>query len=73
MPTLIEQAMAALQSLPDDRRDELAQVIIDVSTPTIQYGEEQLAGIETAIEDVKADRFADPALVEATLAKLHQV
>lgn len=73
MTTLVEQAMAALQNLPADRRDELAQVIIDASMPTIQYDADQLAKIDKGLASADAGRFATDDQVAAAFAKFRAV
>lgn len=73
MTTLVEQAMTALQSLPADRRDELAQTVIDMAMPTIQYSDQQIAGIEDALSSARAGDYADQETVEATFTKFRGV
>ena len=73
MTTILEQAVTALQSLPDDRRNELAQVILDATMPTIEYGEEHLTMIDAGLKSANAGRFATADQVNEIFAKFRPV
>ena len=73
MSTILEQAVTALQNLPADRRDELAHVIVDAAMPTIQYSDEQLEGIDAAINAADSGDFATDKEVEKAFARFRRV
>lgn len=72
MTTIVDQAVSALQNLPEKRREELAQVIIDAASVGVAYSDEQLAGIDAAIAEADAGNFASDESVEAAFAKFRQ-
>lgn len=61
MTKLLEEAVARVQTLPDDEQDRAAQVLIALSADTRPYSlsEAQIAGIELAMEQADHGRFAD--------------
>ena len=61
MTKLLEEALARVQTLPDDEQDRAAQVLIALAADTRPYSlsDAQIAGIELAIEQADHGRFAD--------------
>ena len=61
MTKLLEEALARVQTLPDDEQDRAAQVLIALAADTRPYSlsDAQIAGIELAMEQADHGRFAD--------------
>ena len=61
MTKLLEEALARVQTLPDDEQDRAAQVLIALVADTRPYSlsDAQIAGIELAMEQADHGRFAD--------------
>lgn len=73
MTAKLEQAFAVLSGLAPERQDELADALVGVSLPTIDYSDDQLAGIDEALASADRGEFATDNQVKATFAKFRQV
>ncbi len=61
MTKLLEEALARVQSLPEEEQDRAAQVLIALAADDRPYSltPAQLAGIDLAMEQADHGRFAD--------------
>ncbi len=73
MSSIVEQAVSALQKLPADRRDELAQIIVEATKPSIRYSTEQLSGIDAAIAEADAGEFVSSKEITAVFSRFRKV
>ncbi len=69
MTTKLAQAVEALQSLPQERQDELAEILTDIAMPTIQYTADEKAAIAEGQADAEAGRFVSDTELQATFAR----
>ena len=62
MTQLLEEAVARVQTLPPNEQDRAAEVLIAFTAEDQSYHltDEQIAGIEVAMREAEAGRFADP-------------
>ena len=58
MTKKLQEAVVALQQLPAERQDELADALLDATLTTIEFSPEQQASIDRGIADANAGRFA---------------
>ena len=69
MSTIVGQAVAALQTLPADRRDVLANVIVEeAGAPTVPYSPELAEAVEEGLADAAAGRFTSDEAVASVYA-----
>jgi len=70
MTKLLEEAIAAVRKLPEQRQDELAEVLRAASeTRANAHTKEQRDAIEAGIADADAGRFASDDEVAALFSK----
>ncbi len=59
MTKLMDQAIAAVSKLPDEKQDQLASMIIEAAVETPhQLSDEERVAVEDGLEDIKAGRYA---------------
>ncbi len=59
MTKLMDQAIAAVSKLPDEKQDQLASMIIEAAVETpYQLSDDERAAVEDGLADIKAGRYA---------------
>jgi len=59
MTKLLEKAISRIRELPEDRQDELAEMLLDCADqPKVILTPEQIAEVELAIQEADAGKFA---------------
>jgi hypothetical protein len=59
MTKLLEKAISRIRELPDDRQDELAEMLLDCADqPKVLLTPEQIAEVELAIQEADEGKFA---------------
>ena len=72
MTRLLEQAVAAVRSLPDDVQDDLARMLpqlAGVEQPLYELSPEEAADIDASMAEAERGEFATDAEVRALWAK----
>ena len=70
MTKLLEKAIAAVRKLAPERQDEVAGMILSVSSDTpLELTAEELKAVEAGLADADAGRFATDEEVETLFAK----
>lgn len=67
MNSILQEAFAAIQQLPEERQKEIAETLLGAAMPSIEYSDEQIASVEAAIADDKAGRYAIPTRIALLL------
>ncbi len=70
MTKLMQKALDALNRLPEDKQDEIAEYILSISDEPVRLTEEERTAVKRGRADVKAGRFASDEEVEATFKRL---
>lgn len=68
MTKLLDSAIAAIKSLPDDRQDLAADVLLAIAeqaTPRVRLGKDQIAEVELARAEAREGKFASDENVDA--------
>ena len=66
MSALLQKAIARLQELPEDRQDELAEIVLDLADgPKFTLTPEQMAELELSIKEADEGKFATEEEVAA--------
>ena len=59
MTKLLEKAISRIRELPEDRQDELAEMLLDCADqPRVILTPEQIAEVELAIQEADEGKFA---------------
>jgi predicted transcriptional regulator len=59
MTKLLEKAISRIRELPEDRQDELAEMLLDCADqPKVILTPEQIAEVELAIQEADEGKFA---------------
>ena len=69
MNALLEKAVARIRQLPEDRQNELAEIMLDLAeNPDARWapGADQLAEIEIAKQEAREGKFATDAEMAET-------
>ncbi len=70
MTKLLEKAIAVVRKLTPERQDEVAGMILSVSSDTpVELTAEELEAVEAGLADADAGRFATDEEVETLFAK----
>jgi len=70
MTTIVEKAIDALRSLPEDRQRELAEIVIAEAEEPEQLTPAEQAAVDEGLAQAKAGEFATEEEVEAAFARL---
>lgn len=70
MTELMEKAIAAVKKLPQERQDEIAQVILFEANDIMQLTAEEEAAIREGLTDTQKGVFASDNALENHLARL---
>ena len=69
MTIKLQEAVSALQTLPTERQDELADVLFGIASPAYQYTAAELQRLDQSIQSADKGDFATADQVEAAFAK----
>ncbi|HTG06657.1 MAG TPA: hypothetical protein VK635_21710 [Bradyrhizobium sp.] len=70
--TMLEQAVEAVSTLPDDTQDELARILLQlagVEQPSYELSPEEAADIDASLAEAERGEFATDEEVAAIWAK----
>ena len=74
MTTKLDHAYEVLSKLPADRRDELADAMVQMAqTPAHTYTPAQNAAVDEGLADANAGRFVSDEELQATFARFRSV
>lgn len=73
MTKQLEQVIQTIRTLPEQRQNELAELLIDAVQPTFSYSPEQLAKIDESIAQADAGEFASADQVEQIFGRYRAV
>jgi len=73
MTKLMEKALAAVQKLPEERQDEIAQVILFEASDTMILTAEEEVAIREGLKDTQKGIFASDDAITNHLARLRAV
>lgn len=70
MTKLLEEAIKAIRQLPEERQNELAELLVAATKEGgREYSQEQIEAIDAGLADAEAGRFATDEEVSALFSK----